>query len=128
MPELDNRLAAEVIEVERRWVKAHLELDIEAIEKILAEDYVQIRADGAVISKEDLLESYRSGKRVWDYADSDQYRLSVYGDVAVLVGRWRGRGTNDGEAFDYSARFMAVYVRRDGAWQLAADQSTALPV
>lgn len=126
MSESDERLADEVIEVERRWVKAHRELDIDAIDKILAEDYMQIRSDGTVIGKEDLLESYRSGKRSWDHADSDQYRLSVYGDAAVLVGRWRGRGMNDGEAFDYSARFMAIYVRRDGDWRLAADQATPL--
>ena len=116
----------EVIEVERRWVQAHRELDIAAIGEILTEDYLQIRADGTVIGKAEALQSYRSGKRRWDYADSDEYRVAVHGDVAILVGRWKGRGENDGERFDYTARFMAIYVRRDGVWQLVADQSTSL--
>ena len=44
----------------------------------------------------------------------------------MLVGRWRARGENDGEAFDYTARFMSVYMKRDGAWQMVAEQSTPI--
>lgn len=116
----------EIIRVEQRWVQAHRDLDLPTLEEILAEDYVQIRADGEVIGKAEAMQSYRSGNRRWDFAQSDQHRLRVYGDVAILVGRWTGRGVNDGEPFDYRARFMAIYVRRDKRWQLAADQSTPL--
>ena len=116
----------EVIEAERRWVQAHRELDLVSIESMLSEDYVQIRADGSVIGKLEAIESYRSGKRRWDHVDSDQYRVSVHGDVAILVGRWIGRGEDKGARFDYTARFMAVYAKRDGIWQLVADQSTPL--
>jgi ketosteroid isomerase-like protein len=126
MSKSDNRPEDEVIEVERRWVQAHSDLDLDAIQEILAEDYLQIRADGTVIGKAEALQSYQSGKRRWDNADSDEYSVAVYGEVAILVGRWRGQGENEGQHFDYSARFMAVYVRRNGAWQLVADQSTPL--
>ncbi len=94
-----DRSVEEVIAAERRWVQAHRDLD---------------------------LESYRSGKRRSDHAESDQYRVTVIGNSAILVGRWIGRGENDGEPFDYTARFMAFYVNRDGKWLLAADQSTPL--
>ena len=114
----------EIIEVERRWVQAHRDLDLEVLEDILDEDYVQIRPDGSVVGKLAVLESYKSGNRRWDQADSDQYRVSVLGDVAILIGRWVGRGENEGEPFDYTARFMAIYVKRDGRWLLVADQST----
>ncbi len=116
----------EVVRVERRWVQAHRDLDLDAIEELLAEDYMQIRADGSVIGKAKALESYRSGKRHWDFANSDEYQITVHGDTAILVGRWRGRGENEGEPFDYSARFMSIYVRRAGTWRLVADQSTPL--
>jgi ketosteroid isomerase-like protein len=52
--------------------------------------------------------------------------VTVLGNAAILVGRWIGRGENDGEAFDYAARFMAIYAKRDGTWLLIADQSTPL--
>ncbi len=122
----NDRSVEEVIAAERRWVQAHRDLDLEALEDMLDEDYVQIRADGSVIGKQEALESYRSGKRRWDHAESDQYRVTVIGNSAILVGRWIGRGENDGTPFDYAARFMAFYVNRDGRWLLVADQSTPL--
>ncbi len=124
MSNVDAVVIDEVIEAERRWVQAHRELDLATLESMLAEEYVQIRSDGAVIGKHDALASYRSGNRHWEQAESDQHQVSVLGDVAILVGRWMGKGVNDGEPFDYTARFMAVYVKREGRWLLAADQST----
>jgi ketosteroid isomerase-like protein len=122
----DAGLIDEVIEAERRWVQAHRDLDIVTLESMLAEEYVQIRPDGSLVGKTAVLESYRSGNRRWDQADSDQYRVSLFGDVAILVGRWVGRGVNEGEPFDYTARFMTVYVKRDAKWLLVAEQSTPL--
>lgn len=122
----DTSAIDEVIRVEHRWAQAHRDLDLATIEEILAEDYVQIRADGAVIGKAEAMQSYRSGKRRWDYAHSDQHHVRLYGDVAILLGRWMSSGENDGVPFDYTARFMAIYVWRDSRWQLAADQSTSI--
>lgn len=116
----------EIAEVERRWVQAHRDLDLAAIDEILAEDYAQIQADGVVVGKAETIRSFRSGKRRWDYANSDELRINVHGDVAILVGRWTGRGENDGIRFDYTARFLAIYVHRNSEWQLVADQSTPL--
>ena len=122
----EDRMVEEVIAAERRWVQAHRDLDLDALENLLEDVYVQIRPDGSVIGKREALESYRSGKRRWDHADSDQYHVIVLGNSAILVGRWIGRGENEGEAFDYTARFMAIYSKRDETWRLVADQSTPL--
>lgn len=119
-------LIQEVIAAERRWVQAHRDLDLDVLAEMMAEDYVQIRPDGSVVGKQEALESYRSGNRRWDHADSDQYRVTMLDGTAILVGRWIGRGENDGKSFDYTARFMAIYASRDGNWLLVADQSTPL--
>jgi ketosteroid isomerase-like protein len=114
----------EVIATERRWVEAHRQLNLEALAEIMANDYVQIRSDGSLIGKSQALASYASQTRQWDHADSDQYQINIYGDTAILIGRWIGRGKNAQETFDYTARFLAVYVKTTSGWKLAADQST----
>ncbi len=43
-----DRAAEEVIAAERRWVQAHRDLDLDALENLLEDDYVQIRPDGSV--------------------------------------------------------------------------------
>jgi ketosteroid isomerase-like protein len=116
----------EILEAEQAWVQALRDMDLAALEALMAEDYTQILHDGSVIGKQEALASFQSQQRHWDYADSSGHMVRAYGDCAVLVGLWSARGENHGVAFDYQARFMAVYVRRSGNWQLVADQSTPL--
>jgi ketosteroid isomerase-like protein len=116
----------EVIATERRWVNAHLELDLDTLASILSDGYRQIQVDGSVIGKDELIASYGSGGRKWEVAESDEYDVRVYGETAVLIGRWRGVGENVGERFDYRARFLAVYALEGGSWKLVADVAVPL--
>lgn len=117
----------EVIEVERRWARAHQELDLKTIDSVLAEDYVQIKADGSRVDKGAALASYRSGDRRWEIAESDELEVRIYGEAALVIGRWRGKGVNHGEPFDYDARFISLYIYHDDGWKLTAEMSAPLP-
>ncbi len=92
----------------------------------MAPDYVQVDGSGRLVDKEEVLASFRSGERNWVEAHSDDHRVRVYGDVAVVVGRWRARGTNAGRAFDYAARYVAVWARHEGEWRMVSDQATPM--
>ncbi len=117
----------EVLRAEREWLLAHLRLDVSALDRLMAPDYAQIDAGGRVVGREEVLASLRSGERGWEEAHSDEHRVRLYGDdVAVVVGRWRARGTNAGRDFDYAARYVAVWVRRDGRWRMVSDQATPI--
>ena len=116
----------EVLGAEREWLEAHLRLDAGALDRLMAPDYVQIDASGRAVGREEVLASLRSGGRNWDEARSEDYQVRVYGDTAVVVGRWRARGRNAGEAFDYAARYVAVWVRQDGRWRMVSDQATPI--
>jgi len=119
-------LVQEVLTVERAWTEAHLRGDLQTLEKIMAFDYVKIKSDGSLSDKKTTLASYQPDRRAWDVARGDEYDVRVYGDTAVLIGRWTARGNNDGQPFDYTARFLSIYVRRDGRWQMVAEQSTEI--
>jgi ketosteroid isomerase-like protein len=122
----ESKLINEVLSVERRWVAAHQNLDLDAIQNILADDYRQIQGDGTVIGKDELIKSYESGLRRWEFAESDEYEVRLIGEVALLIGRWRGKGENNGQSFDYGARFLAVYRLKNYEWQLVSDVSVPL--
>lgn len=116
-------MVAEVLEVERRWVQAHLDLDLETLERILDDQYAQLQPGGQIVGKRDLLASYSSGRRRWEVAHSEPIRVVILGETTLLYGRWRGKGINHGEPFDYETVFLAVYRRRSDGWKLAADLS-----
>lgn len=118
-------MAAEVMATERRWVQAHRDLDIAEIESILDDGYKRIQGDDTVIGKRDVIASYRSGHRRWDVAEGSDYTVQLVDDFAVIVGLWRGVGENLGEAFDYRARFLSIYVRRSSGWKLFRDEMLA---
>jgi ketosteroid isomerase-like protein len=129
-------LSAEVLAVEQRWTAAHLAGDFGTLAELMAEDYVRIEPDGAVAGRAAVLAAYQPEHRHWDHAAGDEYAVRIYGDLtggpgavltALVVGRWTARGTNHGAHFDYAARFLSVYVRRGGRWQMVAEQSTPIP-
>ena len=123
----DRALAADqVLRAEREWLLAHLRLDVRALDRLMAPEYSQIDDNGRLVSKEQVLASFRSGERGWSEAHSDEHRVSVYGDTAVVIGRWGARGVNAGQPFDYAARYVSVWVRSDGEWRMVSDQSTPI--
>ena len=113
----------QVIQRDLEWAQAHLELDLEIIEQILSEDYQQRQPDGTYIGKKELLTSYGSGNRHWEVAESTDHHIQIDKNVAVVIGRWRGIGINNGERFDYRARFLSIYKLENGSWRMILDIS-----
>lgn len=112
--------------MERAWTEAHLRGDVATIARLMADDYVKIQPDGSVLDRAAALASYVPEERAWELAEGDEYDVRLYGDTAVVVGRWTARGVNHGLRFDYRARFLSIYVWRDGHWQMVAEQSTEI--
>jgi ketosteroid isomerase-like protein len=116
----------QVLLAEREWLLAHLQLDVPALDRLMDPDYLQIDSRGGAVGKEQVLASFRSGERHWTEAQSDELFVRVYGNTAVVVGRWQAKGTNAGQYFDYQARYVSMWVRRDGEWRMVSDQSTPI--
>jgi uncharacterized protein (TIGR02246 family) len=122
---MDN--TAQVMAVEREWTEAHLRGDVETLARLMADDYLKIESDGSVSDRAMTLAKYTPETRYWEKVQGDEYDVRVYGDTALVIGRWTARGMNHGTRFDYAARFLSVYVKRAGQWQMVAEQSTAMP-
>lgn len=122
----NSERVGEFLSTELRWARAHLELDLDTIEHILSDGCRQIQADGSFIRKDQLLTSYRSGGRRWEIAESSDHDIQIFDDVAILLGRWTGKGVNAGEKFDYTAGFLAVYILEYGYWKLHLELSIPL--
>ncbi|MCA9835997.1 MAG: nuclear transport factor 2 family protein [Trueperaceae bacterium] len=116
----------EVLTTEARWTKAFLEADVTTLEGLMHPDYQQIQSDGSVWGKAQVLASFDRGERHWERAKSDEHRVQLFANVAIVTGRWQAEGINHGLAFDYAARFVSVYVKTNGGWQMVSDQSTPI--
>lgn len=116
----------EILAAERAWTQAHLDGDFATIEEMMAPEYTRINPNGSVSHKAEVLAAYQPENRQWEVAQSDQHEVLLHGETATVIGRWTARGINNGERFDYQARFLSVYVRRNGKWLMLAEQSTEI--
>jgi hypothetical protein len=72
-------------------------------------------------------------ERAWEVAEGDEYDVRVYGDTALIIGRWTARGVNHGVHFDYQARFrrpeQVIQVdEREGELLAQPSREVALPL
>lgn len=122
--------ANHILAAEKRWTQAHEENNFTALADLMDEDYQRIDDKGNLLNKTETLATYTPDSRFWDEAESDQYTVQIFGDTAILTGRWRARGVNNGQHFDYAARFVTVYINRSADptdWKLLFEQSTPVP-
>ena len=106
-----------IAHAERELAAAHLNLDLDTIDELLHPEYVILQPDGKIETKAQVLESYRSTDRHWSVAQVDQLEIRILKNTAIVFGRWRAVGQNDKEKFDYSARFLSVWIKDEGRWQ-----------
>jgi ketosteroid isomerase-like protein len=114
----------EILEVEKRFVDAIARNDSEAIERFVADDWIIVNADGGIIEKERFLEVIKSGALTHEMMQSDDIRVRVYGDSAVVSALTRSKGKFMGQEFTTHERSTDVFVRRDGQWRCVLTQLT----
>ena len=96
------------------------------MERFYGEEYMYIHSNGTVHNKaQDIAESM-SPDQAWTGHKSDDMKVHVYGNVAIVT----GVSTLTGSAKGYVSgprRFTEVWVRRKGRWQEVGGQSTIVP-
>jgi hypothetical protein len=122
----DEQIIQQIIAAEQAWLHAHLQGDVVMLENLMAAEYLQITDSGGICTKAEVLASFQADTRHWTHASSDDYRIRIYGQTAVVVGRWQAAGVNNGQAFDYASRYISMWVWRDNRWQIVSDQSTTI--
>ncbi|HSC06680.1 MAG TPA: nuclear transport factor 2 family protein [Steroidobacteraceae bacterium] len=126
-PEDDRQLVAALDTQYQEAVKRN---DAETMGRILADDFVLVLGTGKSYTREDLLESARSRKIVYEQQDEDPGTqvVRVWNDTAVVTARLWLKGVNEGEAFDRRLWFSDTYVRTPAGWRYVFGQaSLSLP-
>lgn len=124
--ELMTKVREEILKIEARRAEALLKSDVDALERILSEDFTYIHGNGRSDTKSAYLEPIGSGRTKYLAADFDYEDTRIYGSAAILTGRARLRLRRQDGEIDLQSRFTVVYVRQDGSWQPVAWQSTRL--
>ena len=125
-------IEAEIIKLEREWADANKTHSSEAVKRILADNAVIVYPDGSTATKADEVKTIESGSITADSFEIADPKVTVIdADAAFITGRGvikNGKNVVPGQKkpIDISGeyRFLDVYAKRDGKWQVVASQAT----
>lgn len=112
--------------VREEYDRAWLRQDSAVLERLLADDYVQIDPEGKILSKGDVLANARSGEVKFEVGKSDDVKVRTYGNTAVMTGRWTEKSTTKGKESEAVMQNVVVLFRDKGQWQVVSDQVTVI--
>jgi len=103
-------------------VRAFLASDVTRDRELLVDDFYGVLADGRVIDKAAFLRQAAQPPAVKDFRVREVV-VRLYGDAAIVNTRATYLRPDGSPA---QTRYVHVYVRRDGRWQIASVQITHL--
>ena len=106
---------------------AGMRRDVAAIDRIYADGYFHTNADGSVMTKEQVLASYRAQASArFESNEHAEDRVELYGDAAVVGGTVTLKGRMNDQPFVRKWRVTYVLVRRGGRWQIVASHASVV--
>lgn len=117
----------QVTKTDHQWAEATLHRDAAVLNKILADDLKYVHGNGSVQNKKEFIDSLKSGDLQYHTIDYQELDVKAFGETAVVMGKLRLNITMNKQEQKFEVRFLRVYVKRKGAWQLLAHQATRLP-
>ena len=134
---MNKNLEQEILTQEENLTQATRNLDIQALERIYADDILMTGVSGEVCSKATMIEEARqgvaqreaataAGKSFVSSYDKEDIRIVSHGDVAISSYRFIVK--IKGEGIDVNRRYRTtnVWMKRQARWQVIAAHTTSL--
>jgi ketosteroid isomerase-like protein len=106
------------------WIEALKRNDITALNRIIAEDFMLVEVNGNLLNREQDLEPVKSGDLKFQSLTTEDVKVFVYGETAIVTGRGVYEITYKGKASTIRERFFDVFQKRKGQWRVIASRPT----
>ena len=119
---------AHILALDNSWNRALETNDTKALDLLLADSFVSIDIDGSMETKREFLTSLKTpGYQPPEQAVTEQSKVDVYGNSAVVVGIFRTQGGRKGKTFTRRERFLDTWVNFNGTWKCVASVAVLIP-
>ncbi len=127
-PQKLTKVEQEVLARLQAWCDAIVKGEMETLGQLLADDYIITSGNATLRDKEGELADLKLASGLsWVFVKTDDLRVRVYGQAAVVTGRVRWRVRNRDREVDDERRFTSVFVKQKGQWRMVAQQMTRPP-
>ena len=112
-----------VIAAENQVTKALQTNNAELYAPLLADNYVSTDEEGTVlVGKAANLADFKLTNLTSE--EVTDLKVVVYGDAAIAIGSFAGKGTYKGKSFDSRGRFTDTWVKLNGKWLCVATHTS----
>ena len=114
----------EILRLEKEFSQAIVKNDAEAVGRFLADDWIIIDPDGGIIDRARFLGVIKSGALTHEMMESDDARVRIYGNAAVVTALTATKGKFNGQVFNTQERATDVFMKQNGRWQCVLSHLT----
>jgi ketosteroid isomerase-like protein len=106
---------------------AQLRNDLAFLDRVTADDFAIIHANGDLLTKAEWLADKRSGATRWETLEPSEIQVRVYGNTAVAHNRMNVKGRLRGAPFAGQTRQSSTFVKDQGGWRFVLIHFTTIP-
>ena len=121
---LANTMEEELLKLEDEFARAVAGNDVDALDGLLANDWIIVEPDGSIIDKARFLGVIRSGALSHESMESTDLRVRLYGNTAVVTALTTTKGKFMGQDFASCERATDIFVKQTDRWQCVFTQLT----
>jgi ketosteroid isomerase-like protein len=114
----------ELLKLENEFARAVAGNDADALDGLLADDWIIVEPDGSIIDKARFLGVIRSGALSHESMESTELRIRLYGNTAVVTALTTTKGKFMGQDFVSCERATDIFVKQTDRWQCVFTQLT----
>lgn len=112
-------------DLDRRWAEAFKNRDRVALDRILDDEFIFTDDEGKIANKTQYIDAVMNVVKLDSYSLEDM-TARVYGDTAVITGRFIGTLKINGKEASGAFRFTDTFARRLRRWRVVASQDTRI--
>ena len=115
----------EIDQLEDQWCTAVLKGDVKTMDSLLADDYIAITPNGILQSREEALESLRSGRFHFTSLNVIDRKVRFYGGTAVVTSLASVQANTPDGQMTGEFRYTRIYVRNaQGVWKIVSFEAS----
>lgn len=119
--------AKTIIDLDEKRMQAMGAKDYATLEAVIADDLIYTHSSARIDTKQSLIGAMKSGATVYQSVVPSEVKAQDLGDAVVLTGVAQITVVSNGTPNAFGVRFLDVYAKRNGSWQMVTWQSTRLP-
>ncbi|HSG27798.1 MAG TPA: nuclear transport factor 2 family protein [Candidatus Krumholzibacterium sp.] len=117
-------LERDLIETGDRMVSAMRDGDVDALDRLIDDEYRGCTIAGKIEGRDAILGAYGPGGARLDQYRTSETEVLISGEIGMISGRVYLSGHWGELLFEHDARFIDIYRRRSGGWRLYRSQGT----